>query len=632
MAFWDPVNFDYTFESDDVVVTAEGEIQSASFDSYVDGGSEQCPVEINLFDLSDNPPPDPVANIDASVQSGSLPLEVQFFGDGSTGIQTYSWDFDNGQTSVAANPLMTFTESGTYIVSLVVVGPGGQDNATITISVNPPQGDECSNPIPVQQGFNPIDTTWMTTGTVPLPGNCSVGAVGSYSRDAWFSFTPSFTGKINVNTCSGASFDTVLAVYQAGDCSSISENLIGCNDDFCGPPSRVIVDVVAGDGYLFRVGGYSISSAGTASLEITVCQGSGTYTATSQQLGSGRSRDVELGDLDGDGDLDAFIGNSTGDAINRVWFNNGSGNFSVGGQALGSFNTHGLALGDLDGDGDLDAYVGNYADDGDRVYLNDGSGFFTENQITYFGTTEHVELGDLDGDGDLDVFSVDRNHGCFIRGNNGSGIFTTSAQEFNFFGARSVALGDIDNDGDLDAVVGISGSFPNRVYINDGTGFFIETTQQLGSYSTFDVELGDLDGDGDLDVFEANVSSASPLNSTNRIYLNNGSGVYSVTSLQMETFTSMDVELGDVDGDGDLDAVVANGVTNPEQNNVWYNNGNASFTAPFVSLTGSSVSYGLALGDLNGDTFLDVFVAEYREGTPITGIPNQVYINDGCEP
>ena len=58
---------------------------------------------------------------------------------------------------------------------------------------------------------------------------------------------------------------------------------------------------------------------------------------------------MSLGDLDGDGDLDAFVANL--DEANRVWLNDGSGNFTDSGQSLGDSDSEGLSLGDLDGDG-----------------------------------------------------------------------------------------------------------------------------------------------------------------------------------------------------------------------------------------------------------------------------------------
>ena len=127
-----------------------------------------------------------------------------------------------------------------------------------------------------------------------------------------------------------------------------------------------------------------------------------TLPTAAKLLGNSYSLSVDLGDLDNDGDLDAFVTNvNQGD---KVWLNNGSGTFTDSGQSIGTNAARRVALGDVDGDGDLDAFA---ADAGsiDSVWLNDGSGTFSLGQ-TLAGpdNSKGVGLGDLDGDGDLDAF------------------------------------------------------------------------------------------------------------------------------------------------------------------------------------------------------------------------------------
>jgi len=76
----------------------------------------------------------------------------------------------------------------------------------------------------------------------------------------------------------------------------------------------------------------------------------GTFVDSGQTLGSSISYAVALGDLDGDGDLDAFVANAyyAGDAANKVWLSNGLGIFTDSGQSLGSSRSYAVALGDLD--------------------------------------------------------------------------------------------------------------------------------------------------------------------------------------------------------------------------------------------------------------------------------------------
>ena len=109
-----------------------------------------------------------------------------------------------------------------------------------------------------------------------------------------------------------------------------------------------------------------------------------------------------LADLDGDGDIDAFVGRDGG--ADSVWLNDGSGSFTDSGQSLGSGRAFGVALGDFDADGDMDAFVANL-NAANTVWTNNGSGVFSDSGQSLGGTgnSNGVALGDVDADGDLDV-------------------------------------------------------------------------------------------------------------------------------------------------------------------------------------------------------------------------------------
>jgi len=247
-----------------------------------------------------------------------------------------------------------------------------------------------------------------------------------------------------------------------------------------------------------------------------------------QTIGSDQSNDVALGDLDGDGDLDAFVANQ---GPNTVFINQGgmqggtAGEFSDSGMALGSAFSEDVSLGDLDGDGDLDAFVANGSFDPSRIWVNTGNGSFIGGESISGGglPSSAVALGDLDSDGDLDAFIARPNVRNLIVWNKGGaqsgteGTFTNQNESGNTFpseSSRGIELGDLDGDGDLDAFVANSGE-SNSVWINQGgsqsgtEGIFQSGSSLSGSALSYAVALGDLNGDGDLDAVLANFGDAT---------------------------------------------------------------------------------------------------------------------------
>ena len=342
-----------------------------------------------------------------------------------------------------------------------------------------------------------------------------------------------------------------------------------------------------------------------------------------------------LADVDGDGDLDAFVGNTDyyDNPANTVWFNDGDGSFTDSGQRLGNVFTWDVALGDLDGDGDLDAFVANSdvaARLPDEVWLNDGDGYFTDSGQDLGSTLSRaVALGDLDGDGDLDAFVV---NGVPEAGpaeadtvwlNNGSGVFSNSGQSLGRASGLDVALGDLDGDGDLDAFVAngdptrMRGE-PNEIWLNNGSGVF-SNSQNLGSAVSQAVTLGDLDGDGDLDAFIANGGPAILDGQPDEVWLNNGSGVFSNSGQVLGSMSSYGAALADVHKDGALDVVVAG---YRGGNRLWLNNGSGllSFSSPAF---GTESAADIALGDIDADGDIDALAAN------AIGKPNRLWINRG---
>lgn len=295
---------------------------------------------------------------------------------------------------------------------------------------------------------------------------------------------------------------------------------------------------------------------------------------------------VALADLDADGDLDAFVGRGTpyATAGNQVLLNDGEGNFTDTGQKLGQGISWDVRLADVDNDGDADAVVANMVgvneiggNSPSQVWLNDGHGNFDKSDQDLAGKQAFsVALGDLDGDGDLDAYLAGgwNKRADYVLINDGSGNFSDSGQMLGRRYATSVQLGDLDADGDLDAFLshggfgGLGTNQPNEVWINDGDANFTNSGQRVGSEITTWAALGDMDGDGDLDVFYVNGTHNASAQ-TKRIWLNDGGGNFSDSGEDIGVPSwGFSVSLGDLDGDGDLDAFVGN-LNRP--NEVWFN-------------------------------------------------------------
>jgi hypothetical protein len=337
---------------------------------------------------------------------------------------------------------------------------------------------------------------------------------------------------------------------------------------------------------------------------------------------------LALGDLDRDGHLDVVIARPKG-SPSLVCLNDGTGIFGPACQGLSGSASNGVALGDLDGDGDLDIFLANgdhvaAQSEANEVWLNQGGtqggapGTFGLGwtQSSDLSISNCLALGDLDGDGDLDAFiGTTHNQDSRLWTNNGAGSFSAGWVEGGLLdapGTLDVALGDLDGDGDLDVFEGKAGL--NRVWVNEGGAqagtmgtFGAGWEQTLNPANTKGVALGDLDGDGDLDALAANTDSADV------IWRNEGPSGFTRSALSTESLDSRAAALGDLDDDGDLDVVVANWYRAADQ--VWRNDGNLAFTdvqglnpdTPLQLYT--LTSYDVALGDLDQDGDLDAAVA-----------------------
>ena len=418
-----------------------------------------------------------------------------------------------------------------------------------------------------------------------------------------------------------------------------------------------------------------------AGLDFRLTSGSASKAYILESMGGG----VGFIDYDRDGWVDVFLvngstleserlGNNT--ATSRLFRNNHDGTFTDVTDKAGVRTSHwgmGVCSGDVNNDGFEDLYLANYGPN--VLFLNRGDGTFRE--FTKESGTDDAAwssscaFADYDRDGDLDLYvsnylEFDINHLpqdsplCRFRGfkvqcgprgltpargrlyeNDGSGKFADVTDKTGISKARpyyslGVVWGDYDNDGDADLFVA-NDSTPNYLFRNNGDKTFSEVALQSGVAVSDDgreqagmgVDFGDYDNDGDLDLIVTNFSE-----DYNTLYRNDGQGRFSDVSFAAGIaepswqYLAWGVQFVDLDLDGFLDMVVANGHVYPEvdihqigtyrqRNQIYRNLRNGKFEE-IASKAGPgfqelSSSRGLATGDVNNDGQMDFLVANLDE-------------------
>ncbi len=278
-------------------------------------------------------------------------------------------------------------------------------------------------------------------------------------------------------------------------------------------------------------------------------------------------RKLALGDLDGDGAVDVVAAEHDSYDV-TVLLGDGRGGFRPGTVvATGSGarpHTHDIALADVNADGRLDVITTSANDNAIPVLLGDGRGGFAPAPGSPFATGRHpydgISVRDLNGDGSIDIAVPLLAAGKIgILWGDGRGGFVSAADARYPVGERPgyTAAGDINGDGYPDVLATHDDVGMVDVLLGGPAGKFrfAEGSPIRLTSAVWGIDLGDVDGDGDLDAALGAMMGANPV-----VLLGDGRGGFveargAVTgSGQAPNYTT----LADLDRDGRLDLVTGN--------------------------------------------------------------------------
>jgi hypothetical protein len=336
-----------------------------------------------------------------------------------------------------------------------------------------------------------------------------------------------------------------------------------------------------------------------------------------------------LGDINGDGRVDVVVGfEAISTAGKLAWYERPADPTGAWTEHIISSTVVGpmsLDVADMDLDGDLDVVVGEHnlsSPASAKLYVfenADGQGGSWVPHLVYTGDEHHVgaQVMDIDGDGDLDILSIGWGHNRVLLYENKARSVEVPFRQVTIdagFNGDCKSVGDLDGDGQVDVVIGGS----QLIWYKYPT-WSKTTIAAAGTEFTTDMQVGDVDGDGDLDVIVPDGNSGD-----NVLWFENprpagdpAATTWTRHAIGAQGGWAHDIEVGDLNGDTKLDVVVrtADGPTA-----VYFQTSPTSWSKTTITMAGNGE--GTALADLDGDGDLDIVQDGYwLENPKPTGDP-----------
>ncbi len=404
--------------------------------------------------------------------------------------------------------------------------------------------------------------------------------------------------------------------------------------------------IVAGDFNLDGKPDLAVATPNVHDIAVLLGNGNGTFGAAvhfplDDPNFSNNVSKLAVADLSGDGSPDLILCNLSSNHV-TVLLGKGDGTFPSAVSYAAGPEPIGIALLDADGDGYIDVVAADNAVDGEvSVLLGRGDGTLHAAPLRRSGfVPTALAAADFNNDGKLDLVTASSTSNALPPGfgtgvvilGNADGTFQTP-KIWSTSTVSSVAVADLDGDKNMDLVATnpSPGNGSVSVLFGKGDGTFQAPVNYTAGTTPQMVVVGDLNGDGRPDLVVANHGSGNF-----SVLLNAGSGVFAnaVSYATPNTGTPDAISIGDFNGDGKPDVAVAITGVNATSVAVYLGNGDGTFQ-PYTNVASgfkSPLTLRVAAGDFNGDGITDIALTDGAQlsillmsGTTISPL-TQVYL------
>jgi hypothetical protein len=483
----------------------------------------------------------------------------------------------------------------------------------------------CGDGTTLNVSLNRGDAVFPRVSTLALASPMVVQGVGDFNGDHHLDvILVTQNAPYGVATAFGrgdGTFDPVVPVVPA--------DRLGNANDFPDAYSSTVADFNR-DGLDDFASRYYSASGGALGIEIFLSHGDGTYDVTPVFVPV-PVQDVKAGDFDGDSHVDLLLGRYVaGTSSLHILLGAGDGTFPRSTVLANGLVTRGqIAVGDFNADGRADVASLAVNSSGPFIAISFGGGTFAGTPVTGLGgAIDWLDLSaaDLDGDGKPDLIvnlAVSTNTQTLVLMNRNGSFAQTQTMSSGFGLAREIEgyqFADLDHDGRLDLIdagVVLSGHGDGTF----GTSFRKSTNDGGG---TAPPAIADMDGDGLLDLVTTQwLQFLQPpiFHGFIKVWRGLGDGTFAPPSVLADDSRTTGSVVSDFDGDGRPDVAVLH--ANSED--ITIDRGQGDGTLTFLSRTSLPLRFPktLAAGDLDGDGAIDLVVAD---GGLSTAAPLQIVI------